>query len=106
MKFSGLILAAIVLAFTSCKQKSNFNVDFDNINDRVWVGKDFWSVPLEDWKVQDGKLYCTGDVPNSRVNVLTHILSPEAGEFNVSANISLIEKGRGSRLCRIPGWPV
>ena len=93
MKFAGLLIIVLSFIVSSCTQKHTFEANFDNINNRVWVGKDFWSVPLEDWKVEDGKLYCTGDIPNSRVNLLTHVISPELGDFKVSAKIMLTEEG-------------
>ncbi len=86
----------IVLLFiaTSCTRKTEFLTNFDNTNDRIWVGKDFWSVPLEDWKVEDGKLYCIGDIANSRVNILTHVITPELGEYEISAKVMLTDKGK------------
>ncbi len=90
-----LVFLFIVLAiFTSCNtNEPTFFADFDNTNNRTWIGKDFWSVPLEDWKVEDGKIHCTGVVPNSRVNLLTHVISPEDGQFNASVKIRLQDKG-------------
>lgn len=93
MKFLGLISFILIMIFTSCTKKAEFTAGFDNINDRVWVGKDFWSVPLEDWKVESGMLHSTGSVPNARVNVLTCVLSPEAGEFKSSVKICLTGEG-------------
>ncbi len=93
MKYSAF-MALIILAFlTGCTQKKEFFTDFDSINDRVWVGKDFWSVPLEDWKVENGKLYCIGNVPDSKVNIITHIISPEIGDYKLSVTVLLTEKG-------------
>ena len=89
-----IIIALILLATTSCMQKLEFSADFDNTNDRIWVGRDFWSIPLEDWKVENGKLHLIGTVPNSRVNVLTSVLSPDAGDFEISAKINLTDKGK------------
>ena len=94
MKISGLLIILIFIITTSCTQKKTFEENFDSTHNRVWVGKDFWSVPLEDWKVEDGKLFCTGGVPNSRVNVLTHVISPELGDFEVSARIMLTDAGK------------
>jgi alkaline phosphatase D len=93
MKYLLIISVATILFATSCTKQNQFSADFDNTNNRIWVGKDFWSIPLEDWKVEDGKLFCTGEVPNSRVNLLTHVISPEAGDFQVSAKIMLADKG-------------
>ncbi len=83
----------IIALIYSCTEENKFSTTFDNTNDRIWIGKDFWSIPLEDWKIADGKLYCIGNIPNSRVNLLTHVLSSESGNFKVSVNIGLTEKG-------------
>jgi hypothetical protein len=92
MKYLLTISVTTILFATSCTMQNQFSANFDNTNNRIWVGKDFWSIPLEDWKVEDGKLFCTGEVPNSRVNLLTHVILPEAGDFQVSAKIMLTEK--------------
>ena len=88
-----VILLILLLGVISCTQQNEFTADFDNTNDRVWVGKDYWSVPLEDWKVENGRLVCIGGVPDSRVNLLTQVLSPESGSFELSATISLVDEG-------------
>lgn len=43
--------------------------------------------------MENGALHCIGNVPQPRVNLLTHVLSPEAGEFEVSVKISLATEG-------------
>jgi phosphodiesterase/alkaline phosphatase D-like protein len=93
MKFSVKLFAALVFLTSSCTKKIEFKTNFDHVNDRIWIGKDFWSVPLEDWKVEDGKLYCVGEIQNSRVNLLTHVISKELGDFRLSAKIMLEDKG-------------
>jgi len=86
------IFVVAILFATSCTKQNQFSANFDNTNNRIWVGKDFWAIPLEDWKVENGQLLCIGEVPNSRVNLLTHVISSEAGDFQVSAKIMLTEK--------------
>ncbi|WP_172594350.1 alkaline phosphatase D family protein [Mariniphaga sediminis] len=93
MKLSALFLPVIFFLITSCSQKTEFSANFDNTHNRIWIGKNFWSVPLEDWKVEEGKLHCIGTVPESRVNLLTHVLSPEEGNFNLSVTIGLTKEG-------------
>ena len=93
MKYLGTTIIILLFAITSCTKKTEFEASFDNINDRIWVGQDFWSIPLEDWKVEDGQLHCTGTVPNSRVNLLTHVISPETGNLKASVKVQLREKG-------------
>lgn len=95
MKLPALtIIAILFLTLVSGTQKNEFSANFDNTHDRIWVGKDFWSVPLEDWKVENGALHCIGNVPQSRVNLLTHVLSTGAGEFKVSVKIRLANEGK------------
>ncbi|MFW6289401.1 MAG: hypothetical protein ACOC0R_00420, partial [Mariniphaga sp.] len=93
MKALVVVYFLILLSITSCTNQTNFFENFNKTNDRIWVGRDFWSIPLEDWKVQDGKLHSTGQVPQARVNLLTHVLSPGEGDFEASVIISLTGKG-------------
>jgi alkaline phosphatase D len=94
MKAQVVISLLILLSVTSCNTQIDFYDNFNNTNDRIWIGKDFWSIPIEDWKVEDGKLHCKGVVPQSRVNLLTHVLSEGAGEFEASVIISQVEAGK------------
>jgi len=93
MKLVPILIGIFLLTTFSCTKKTKFSADFNNVNDRIWVGKDFWSIPLEDWKVADGKLHCIGEVPNSRVNLLSPVLSPGQGDFEVSVKIGLTSAG-------------
>ncbi|WP_286860711.1 alkaline phosphatase D family protein [Proteiniphilum sp. UBA5510] len=91
MKFKSLLIFVVSLTLVSCSKKNEFSANFENINNRIWIGKEFWSIPLEDWKIEDGKMQCIGSVPQSRVNLLTHILSDETGEFEASVKVGLIK---------------
>lgn len=93
MKLNPILIGVFLLITFSCTQKPKFSADFNNVNDRIWVGKDFWSIPLEDWKVEDGKLHCIGKVPNSRINLLSPVLSPGQGDFEVSVKVCLTNEG-------------
>jgi alkaline phosphatase D len=104
MKAQVVISLLFMLSITSCNNNIDFFDNFNNTNDRIWIGKNFWSIPLEDWKVEDGRLHCNGVVPQSRVNLLTHVLSEGAGEFEASVIISLVDNRKGTRFCRVPYW--
>jgi alkaline phosphatase D len=93
MKAHAVISLLFLLSITSCTDQSNYFDNFNNTYDRIWIGKDYWSIPLEDWKVEDGKLHCAGIVPQARVNLLTHVLSPNEGDFEASVIIGLSNKG-------------
>ncbi len=77
-----LFLLAITLIFNSCTKSINFHVDFNNTNSRIWIGKGFWSIHIEERKVCDGHLERKGEVPDSRVNISTHVFSVKDGKSN------------------------
>lgn len=83
--FFGLIL------FNGCNSTTEIH-DFNHINDRVWLGADYWTVPLEDWKVEDGRIECVGTLTNSRVNFLTYLLDG-SGSLNISFRFGIAEEG-------------
>lgn len=91
MKNSIIILAVMLAVLTGCNS-GEVQFDFDKTNDRVWLGADFWSVPLEDWKVENGRMECIGTLSNSRVNVLTHRLNG-MGNLDVSFRFGMLEDG-------------
>ena len=76
----------------SALQQESFTADFDS-GDRVWIGKDYWAVPMEDWQVKDGRLECTGERENMRVNLLTAVLNDRAESFSTSVRLGLLKEG-------------
>ncbi len=55
--------------------------------------KGFWSIPIEDWKISGGRMESTGEIPESRVMMLTHSLVLGEGSFRMSVRAGLLEKG-------------
>jgi hypothetical protein len=91
MKLSTYLIPIILVIFCSCSEKSRIEISFDEVNDRTWIGQDFWAIPLEDWQVKDGRVECRSNIPKARVHLLTQVLSPENGEFQISARMGLLE---------------
>lgn len=85
------VLTIIITSNWSCQQEYSFHRDFNNLNERIWIDKEFWTIPLEDWRVDTGRIECVGDRVNMRVNVLTQMLTGE-GDLRISAKIGLIDK--------------
>jgi alkaline phosphatase D len=59
-----------------------FTDDWDERNDGVWAGPAFWANPLQDWRIQDGRLECiqagvTGGLDRN-VHILTWQMKPES----------------------------
>ena len=81
------VLAIFSLMFLfSCSKSGEFFEDFDKYQNRIWVTRDFWSVPLEDWSISDGRVEASGDHPKRKLNLLTCDL---AGEGSYQAQVRL-----------------
>ena len=92
--FISLFLLLVPAASFSCSaiEKTSFSADF-NTGDRVWIGREFWAVPTEDWQVRKGRLECRGERENMRVNLLTSILNDKHESFSTSVRLGLLEEG-------------
>ncbi len=96
------VLLIITVFVSSCGQKKRKSYDFNDINDRVGSGEEFWSIPLEDWQIKDGRIECMGSRANMRVNLLTADVSGE-GKFSFPVQMGILKKGneQGSAGIRI-----
>ncbi len=88
-------LAALILFLTgSCREEPiSVKYNFDSLNDRVWIGEDFWSFPLEDWKVRNGRIEFTGEGQQSAVTVLPYTLGEKENSFTIKIEMGLQDKG-------------
>ncbi len=68
---------------------ADFQSDWQQQHDRVWVGPQYWANPMEDWRLNDGRLECSESAPNRSVHLLTHQLADEAGTLEMSVVIGL-----------------
>ncbi|WP_341228414.1 alkaline phosphatase D family protein [uncultured Arcticibacterium sp.] len=73
------------------EETEEFKKNFNSIKDRVWLGKEFWSIPLEDWSVRDGKVVFDGSFNGSRTHFLTKKLSKDDGSFLVKAKCGVLK---------------
>lgn len=93
--FSYICLFALGMILFSCQTKENKEVfNFDTTNNRIWIGQDFWSVPMEDWRVENGRIECIADRGNSRVNMLTQHLSGK-GDLKLSVKTGILKNKNG-----------
>lgn len=73
-----------------------FRKNFKDLNDRVWIGKSFWAVPMEDWSIKGGRLEFSGIEKNSRLHLLTHVLEKGNGEFGLNCSMGLLNNKEDS----------
>lgn len=85
--YSFIVLFSIGL-FSSCFSPTNKETkwDFDNIPNRIWISSDFWTVPIENWEVNDGKLHAKGNEEEVRNNILTYGLT---GNGNMELTVDM-----------------
>ncbi len=83
-----LFFVFVAFVFVECTYSNDTLLEekFDQ-NNRVWIGEDFWSIPMEDWRIENKRLEFTGSHRRSRINVLSHILAERDGEFTVSISV-------------------
>lgn len=95
MKAVLLLLSTLcILVLNSCQRDtSEIRYDFDSINDRIWIGEDFWTVPIEDWKISNARIEFTGKEQHSTCNLLPYVLDNKDGSFIIRIEMGMIERG-------------
>jgi hypothetical protein len=84
-----LLFTSLMLLFSCTKKTEEFFEDFDKYHDRVWITRDFWSIPLEDWQITDGRVVASGDHPKRNLNLLARTLEGE-GSFHAQVHLGPI----------------
>ncbi len=92
MKPRILALLAALFAWCISAPAADFVGDFASTPDRVWIGPAYWANPMEDWRVEDGRLECISTGGNRNVHVLTHQLADRPGTLDMSVRVGLLEQ--------------
>jgi len=84
----------LIVSFLSCnRENTNVLYRFDNIPDRIWAGEDFWTIPLEDWHIKNGRIECLSDIQQATFSVLPYVLKDDDASFRISFDMGLLSKG-------------
>ena len=104
--FSIIILSALL---TNCSEKSSensFEDQFPKNIKRTWIGPQYWTNRLQDWRLNNGRIECIKAGPNRNVNLLTVRTGNKPGAviFSVRLGLSNIENiaGKDNWL----GWRI
>lgn len=77
------------------KDASNrFRSHWETTNDRVWLGKQFWANPMEDWKVENGAAECLTGAGNRNIHLVTHQITNVEGGFEMSVDVEALSTGK------------
>ncbi len=103
--FSVFFLIPFVVLQT-IQTAAGFQSEFPQEIERVWIGPEYWSNPMEDWKISDGRMECISGGGNRNVHILTHELGKQDGDFTIRVRCGLLEEGNneGSVGFRIGIW--
>ena len=82
------------------QSSGEFASDWKNTPDRIWPGPEYWTNPLQDWRVAGGRLECIHAAPDRNVHLLTRDLKEGDGDLRMSVKIGRVDgafgEGKGS----------
>jgi len=88
------VIIILFIFLSSCSNEIKpVKYDFDTVNDRCWISEDFWTVPLEDWRIGNGRIEFTGKGQQATCTILPYMLEQPDGSFNIKLQMGLIERG-------------
>lgn len=90
MKKDSQIILVLVVLFT-CRSSGQITStwNFNTTHDRTWINEALYPVPLEDWRVKNGRIETLGEPRSKRLHILTHFLR-DSGDFEISIRSGLI----------------
>jgi len=94
--FSFLLVITLFTAFSCRETPPEVSYDFDSIADRIWIGEDFWTVPLEDWRVHNGRIEFLGEGQQATCTVLPYTLGNKENSFMIKVDMGLLDKGQNT----------
>ena len=63
--------AAALVCVVSFAAGAQFRSGWPKDAERVWVGPEYWSNRLQDWRIKDGRLECVTSGGDRNVHLLT-----------------------------------
>jgi len=98
---AGAALALAPRSAAATTPAPEFRSSWQLMPDRPWAGSEFWTNPMQDWRVAGGRLECFKAAPARNVHVLTRALAPGAGTLTMSVRVgcvgdSAITAGKGA----------
>ena len=93
---SALVLAAALAAGAAAAE---FRSAWPKDIERVWVGPQYWSNRLQDWRIAGGRLECVTSGGDRNVHLLTRQLGDGKGDLRMTVRLGKLGEGGASN-----GW--
>ncbi|QDT65453.1 alkaline phosphatase D family protein [Calycomorphotria hydatis] len=91
-----LLLSPTCLFGKETEETNDFSSRWYETPDRVWPGAEYWTNPMENWRVANGRLECVAGNQNHSVHLLTRQLTAAAEPFAMSVRFGLIKGKLGA----------
>ncbi len=100
MKFSGIktpiILSLLFIVVYQVNSQSLPPIS-ENVK-RIWIGPEYWTNPLMNWRLSEGRMENTHSGWNNEVHSLTHQLKEGKGNFQMSVRLGLLDPSTVAHL--------
>ncbi len=88
--------AAFLLMLSLCvgiPVGADFQSELSDRMERHWIAPEYWSNPMEDWRLHEGRMECLSNASNRNIILLTEEMNDEEGGFEIQVNAGLLEEG-------------
>jgi alkaline phosphatase D len=99
--FSVCLFIVFLMASSASSDAASFSSNWPDSMQRPWAGADYWTNPLPDWRVNEGRLECWRGGNDRNVYLLTRRPGAQDGKLTMQVNLGRLEPG-GGQLDR--GW--
>lgn len=102
---ASVVLFIIIMIFsfhcTSNRAGDGFICRLPQSIKRTWIGPEFWTNPLQDWQLNEGRIECISSGGDRNVFLLTHELAEREGSFKMEV---LLGPLTDSNISAETGW--
>ena len=81
-----------IILLNSCTPDQTFNSDLPEKVSRIWIGPEYWSNPLQDWQLNNGRIECVVSGGDRNVFLLTHELVETTGDLKISVRLGQLNE--------------
>jgi alkaline phosphatase D len=97
-KSSGAALGATAVTLlgssrAGAAEENSFHSAWPQEAERPWAGPEYWTNPLEDWRIQNGRLECVCPGGDRNVFLLTREVAARQGTLDMSVRLGRLDGG-------------
>lgn len=86
-----LAVALVPLALTAPARAGDFVMGLTPGSDRHWIGPEYWTNPLQDWRLANQRVECQVSGGDRNVALLTHALEKGAGPLEMVVRFGALD---------------